>query len=262
MVERAEPLHDRLARIVGQFDVDQRARHRHILGVAHARHAIAQQLQMVDLIDDIVAHRPVGVDRHADPARVHAIHHIIEDRHLLLKLRVRAHDMIALHEGFHRGLPVGGQHRGELPFGAHLVSIVGVQTRRQRPQLLPESRRIIIEIDEHTAHLDLAAARAQRQIGFVQLPLAEQMAAIDEGVFPLDIPAPAVEGADEPLALAIAMAPLGQRHAAMAAGIVEGANAILGPHDDDRLAKIAIFDPVADFGHLLHAARHLPDMRP
>src|SRR5439155_18178709 len=93
--------------------------------------------------------------------------------------------------------------------------------------------------------------------------LAEQVLAIDEGVLAIHVEAPAVERADEALRPAIAVpAGFGQLDAAMAAGVVEGLHPVLGPDNNDRLAEIVIFDPVADLGDLLQPAGHLPHVRP
>src|ERR1700728_920784 len=55
---------------------------------------------------------------------------------------------------------------------------------------------------------------------------------------------------------------LHELHAAMPTGVVKRLDPIVGAHDDDRLAEIRVFDPIADVRHLLAAAGHLPYMRP
>jgi hypothetical protein len=74
-----------------------------------------------------------------------------------------------------------------------------------------------------------------------------------------------VEWADEACLGAVARCEFAiarQRHAAVAAGVVVGLHARRCAHDDDRLANVVVFDPVAKFGDLLEPASHLPDMRP
>jgi hypothetical protein len=89
--------------------------------------------------------------------------------------------------------------------------------------------------------------------------------AVNQRVLAIHVPAPTVERADESGLGAVArgkFAIAGQRHSAMAAGVVVGPHPGAGAHDDDRLADIVVFDPVAKFGDLFEPAGILPNMRP
>ena len=216
---------------------------------------------MPDLRGDVFAHSEVGVNRHADSAGVGAVHHVVQHRRGLLELRVGAHHVIAFHEGLHRGLPVGGKLGRIPPLGALAGLAVRLQSVEHRADGLAETGRSVVEVDEHAAQRLLGAARAQREIGLVELALAEHVAAIDEGVLAFAVPAPAVERADEPLRLAVAV-PRSELDPAMAAGVVERLHPVLCAHHQHRFAEVGIFDPVADLGDLLEAAGHLPDVRP
>ncbi len=263
VVEDAVPHHHRLGGILRQLDVGQLLGDLDFLGVDHAGHAFAQQAQVLDLRGDVLAHGHVGVDRQADAAGVHAVHHVVEHRRGLLQLRMRAHDVVAFHEGFHRHLPVGRQDGGVPPFRLQLAHTVRLDPVGHRADRVAVGRGVVVEIDEGATAPQLDAARPQRQVGLVQLGLAEHVLAVDEGVLAFGVPAPAVEGADEPWRLAVAVpAFLDERHAAVAAGVMEGFHAVLAADHDHRLAEDGVLHPVADIGNLLEPASHLPDVRP
>ena len=260
---RAEPHHHHLLGIIGQHIGSNGAGYLDLFGVHHAVHADAEQFKVAHLRCDVLFLCPVRVDLNPDPTSVMPVHIVIEYRDSLLQLRVGAHHVIAFHEGFHRHFPVGRKMHADTPFGALAILAVGGEVFEHRPQRFAQTWRSIIMVDESTATPGFHPASAQRNILRIKLTRIEQVLAVNEGILPVSIPAPAVERTDEPLALAIAVAIVGnQRNPAVAAGVVIGFHAILGPHDDDRLAKVGILDPVPHFGDLLKPAGHLPDMRP
>ena len=183
------------------------------------------------------------------------VHAVVHGRHRMLQLRVRLHHVVAFHEGFHCDLPVGRDLGTIAPFGAQALDVVGFQTVGHRAEAAP----------------DFGAAGYEVDVLVVELPVAEQVLAVNQRAFAIHVPAPAVERTDEPGLGAVAVrlgmrcahgGAAGDRHAAVAAGIMEGLHAVCRAHDDDRLADVGIFDPVADFGDLFLAAGHLPDVGP
>jgi hypothetical protein len=85
------------------------------------------------------------------------------------------------------------------------------------------------------------------------------------GVLAVDVETPAVERADEARRLAVTVSvalAAGDRHVAVAAGVVERLHALVSADDDHRLAEVLVFDPVANVRNLLEPACHLPDVRP
>ena len=180
--------------------------------------------------------------------------------------------MVAFHEGFHRELPVRRQHRAVAPFHAQLVEVVGFEPVDQRPDAVAHRRRVVIEVDPGGADRDFDPARDQVEIGVLQLLFGKQLLAVDEFILAMHVEAPAVERADEARLLAVpvvrraqftGLGHAGDRHAAVTACVVIGLDAACaGVDDDDRLADVAVFDPVAFVGDLFEAAGHLPDVRP
>ena len=63
--------------------------------------------------------------------------------------------------------------------------------------------------------------------------LAEEVLAVDEGVLPIHVPAPTVKRADETLCATVAVAAIGQKNAAVAAGVMKRLHTLLCPDDDD-----------------------------
>ncbi len=118
------------------------------------------------------------------------------------------------------------------------------------------SSRLIHAHPPHSSHLTGASARSSaHEIAFVEL-----LGAQHEGVLAVESPAPSVERADEGAARPAA---LDELHAAVAAGVVVGADGgVVDAHDDDRLVENLVLDEVAGLGDLLQPARHLPDARP
>ncbi len=259
-IQDAEPGHDLLIESpIRQRHVEQTARRLDVLGVIHAGHANADDMHEVDLRLDVFPQGQLGVHRRRRPRR--AIDGIEHSRQHFVHLRVRAHGVVALHEGFHRDLPIGRQHRRVPPFHPQLVDVVVIQAVGERAKIFPHWRRVVVEVDEDVAAPLIHATARQIEVGLIELLLAEVMLAVDEGVLAIHVPAPAVERADEPVGLAVAMA-LGQTHTAMAAGIVIGLHTFFGPDDDHRLVENLVLGPVADVLNLLQAASHLPRMRP
>ena len=263
MLHDAVPHHDRLLGVLRQIDLEQLPGNLHLLLVDHPGHAVVQQLHMFILRVNIFAHRQIGIDLHTDPARILPVHAVIQLRQHLLQLRMGLHDMVALHEGFHRDLPVRGQSGGIPPFGALLVHAARFQIVQNRPDAFAQRRSVVVKIDEGAADGGFNTARHKVDLGLRQLLLAEKMPAIDEGVLSFDVPAPSMEWADEARRLAIALpARLGDWHTAMAAGIVERLHPVFRLHDDDGTIEIGIFNPVADILDEFQTTGHLPNMRP
>ena len=227
----------------------------------HAGHAFAQQFQLIELLLNVLADAEVWIRRLADPARVLSVHRVVERGAGLLQLRMSSHYVVALHEGLHRDFPIGGQDGRVPPFRAHLAHAVRLEPIGHGPDAFAEGGRVVVEIDECAAAPQFHAALLEREVRLVQLSLAEQVLAVDEGILAVHVETPTVEWADEALRLAIAVA-MGQRHAAVTTGVVKRLHALPGPDDDDGLVEDLVFDPIADIRDLLQAARHLPDMRP
>ena len=142
---------------------------------------------------------------------------------------------------------------------------MGFKPFRHRAEAVAHGRGIVIVVDPDHAAEHLGAAGAQLQVFDVKLAFGEQVLAVNVGIVAVHVPAPAVERADEARLGAVArgeFAVAGQRHATVAAGVVEGLHAIGGAHDNDGVADIVVFHPVTGFGDLLKPGGHLPDVRP
>ena len=175
------------------------------------------------------------------------------------QLRMGAGNMIALVERLDRDLPVARKMQPLAPAIAHLLQLERVEHRCRRLQIVTQRRRVRVHADEHPAApcVDTHVAQPQR-IGLQAV--APGILADDADIIAVQIPAPGMEGADQPLRIA---APFGQLPAAMAADVEIGGNPVgRGAHDDDRVIDNVISDIVADLRDFLFPAGDLPDFGP
>ena len=174
---------------------------------------------------------------------------------------MRAHHVIAFHEGLHGELPIGRQLDRPPAFHPEILDIARIHPRRDRAKALQQRGRIIVVVDEGAATPELHPARHQVEFRRLKILLIENPAAVDEGILAIHVPAPAMEWADEPRLLAIT-ALHDELHAAMPAGIMEGFHARLGAHHNNGFIEVLILDIITDLRNLLQPAGQLPDMRP
>ena len=195
-----------------------------------------------------------------------AVHVAIERAERMVQLGMGRHDVIALHEGLHRQLPVRRQDGGIAPLHAQLVGIMRFKPVDQRTDAVADRRSVVVEVDPGRADRGLDAAGDEVDIVRIELALAEQLLAVHERVLAVHVEAPAVERADEarrPAVAVIVALAARDRHAAVAAGVVIRLDPAFARVDDDhRLADVLVLDPVARLGDLLEPAGHLPDVRP
>ena len=176
------------------------------------------------------------------------------------QLRVRLRHVVALHEGRRRQLPVHRQQARFPPLGAQRRDLPLVVPGGERLDAVAQRRGVVVEVDPRAAAPELAPHRREGEIVGAQIVFVELLGAQHEGVLAVETPAPAVERADE---AASRPAALHQLHAAVAAGVVVGADGGgVDAHHDDGLVEDLVLDEVAGFGDLLEPARHLPDARP
>ena len=144
----------------------------------------------------------------------------------------------------------------------HLVHRIGLDLLGDRAKKFPQRHGILVHVDPdkarpdralHRNHVELAARRTLDEIGFVRNRLQP----------PAEFIGPAVIGAGQPLAAGIALFSGDQRHAAMLADIVKGADlAVLALDTDNRFRSEIGRDPVAGLGELRSDAGDLPSLGP
>ena len=116
----ADPRQLAMQQVVGDFD---------IAGVHHAIHADAKKLQMMH---GVFHHLAAALKANLHPAAgIETVTRLLPGRGGI-KLRMRTHDVVAFHEGFHGGFPVRRQDRGDPPFEFELVDIARVELFRRR----------------------------------------------------------------------------------------------------------------------------------
>ena len=226
--------------------------------VDQACHAVADRMHEID------RHVPDFIARQADVGhraiRLGAPAAIGVGRNLV-DLRVRLHDVVAFHEGLHRKFPVGRQLGGIPPVHLEFMRVARVHPVRHRAEAVAQGLGIVVEVDEGAARPFLAAHRHKVDLGMGEQFFGEDLPAVNESVFALCIPSPAVEWANQAVLGAVARA-VGEPYAAMAAGVEEGLHAVFAAHDDHRLVEDGIFHIVADVWNFLEPGGHLPYLRP
>ena len=182
--------------------------------------------------------------------------------HHELGLRMDEGDVIAFVEIVLDQLPVEialDRH----PVGTdHLVHRIGLDLLGDRAKKFAQRHGILVHVDPdkacpdgalHRHHVELAARRTLDEIGFVRHRLQP----------PAELIGPAVIGAGQPLAAGIALFTGDQRHAAMLADIVEGADrAVLALDTDNRFRSEIGGDPVARLVQLRGNTGDLPGLGP
>ena len=169
--------------------------------------------------------------------------------------------VVALHEGFHRQLPVDRHAAGQVPLGPQRLCLPRIECGDEGLNALAQPRGAVIKVDEGTTIGDLDAARRKGHVARFDVGLVEQIGLVDVGVGPVEAVAPAVEGTGESRRSVPAV--FDQLDTSVATGVVIGPHCrVVHSHDDDRLVQDYVFDEVTGMGDLRQPARHLPDMRP
>ena len=137
------------------------------------------------------------------------------------QLRVGLRHVVALHEGRRRQLPVHREQARLPPLGAQRSDLPFVVLGGERLDAVAQRRRAVVEVDPRAAAPQLAAGPARGRDRRRQVAFVERLGAQHEGVLAVETPAPAVERADEAAARPAA---LDELHAAVAAGVVVGAD--------------------------------------
>ena len=177
------------------------------------------------------------------------------------QLRVRREDVVALHERFHRELPVHREARGVPPLDLQALDVARIGHVGERTERLAQRRRVVVEVDEGATAPGLEPAFAQGQVAAAHLVLLEDRGREDELALPVGTPLPAVKRAGEAVLGAAAI--LRELDAAMPAMVVERLDGLLvDTHDDHGLVEDLVDDEVAGLFDLLEPAGHLPDVRP
>ena len=220
----------------------------HVVGVDHAGHAFAHDVQVVELgldeqpgVEGPVSRRVAAGDA---------------------ELRVRLEHVVLLHERLFGQLPVDREPERVPPLGPHRLELPGVHHRRERLDALAQGRCRVVEVDPGAPTPGLAPHRHEIDVVGLQVVLGERAPLRNEGVAAVEAVAPPVERTREPV---VAGAPtLDELHAPVATGVLEG------PHLQSRscartthgLVEDLVLDEVVRRRDLLEPARHLPHPRP
>ena len=117
------------------------------------------------------------------------------------QLRMRARDMVGLHERFDRGLPVAGIDHPLAPLVAHLVELEGREDTIHIAEKLEQRFAVGVHVDVDPAAPGIDLERGEAGALFIQR--AFPVLRIEhESVFAFQVVGPAVEAADEILLLA------------------------------------------------------------
>ena len=175
---------------------------------------------------------------------------------------MRLHDVVTLEERLHRELPVGGKHGRLPPGGPHLPHVERVEQLGQRAERRVQRRRVGVHVDERAPAPRVDLALDEMEVVGIECRLGEQLGLVHERVGAVEVPAPAVERADEAAAFAVAPV-VDELRRPMAAGIEVRLDRVgVDAHHDDRLVEDPVLDEVARVGDLFEPARHLPHVRP
>jgi hypothetical protein len=120
---------------------------------------------------------------------------------------------MALVERLERGLPVAREHQPLPPAVTHFLELVLVEIGRDGFEIVAQRLAIGVHVDPHPAAPAVALHRGKPRVLVIEA-IAIALAVVDEGDLAADLPAPAMELADELPDMAAA---LGQLAAAMLA---------------------------------------------
>ena len=242
VVQRAAPDRHRRGRVGRQIHVLQALGDADVVLMRHAGHAFTEGAHEIQ----------VGLRQ---PGWFVGLGHARRQQ-----LRVGLWDVIALHEGGRRQLPIHRKPTRLPPLDAHRFDFPGVVDRREWLEAVPQSRGFVIEVDPRAAAPEFTSDRNQAEVVRVQVVLVEFVGPQYEGIASVDAPAPAVERAHEGTPIPVAFH---QLYATVAAGIVVGMHVVgIHPHHDDGFVEDLVLDEVAGLGDLFDPARHLPDAWP
>ncbi len=231
-----------------ELEIAQALGDAHVVGVAHAVHAVAHLAQVLDVGVD----EGLRVERRALPD---------PEPRGDDELRVRLHDVVHLDEGLDAELPVHREAAGVPLLGPHRLELPRLEVRGGRFEGLAHGRGVVVEVDPRAAAPGLAAHRYEVEVFLHQVVLGEGAALGDRDVLAVEPVAPSVERAPE--ATGADAAALDELHAPVAAGVLEGDDLhVVVAHDDDRLVEELVLDEVARLRDLFEPARHLPHARP